>query len=109
MKQTKTIGGPADERVAFEQTMVTNIAKLLDFAKPYVGRLNSSDRGALLGSALEKMWEWRKSYKPRSGESLLQYWDRCLAAAAKMRKTWQVSRFDGWTTVRGEHLGAQGA
>lgn len=105
MNQTKS---EDQQRVAFEATMTANTAKLMDFAKPYVGRLNNTDRETLLGAALEKMWEWRKTYKPGHGESLLQYWDRCLKAAAKLRSTWQVSRFDGWTTVRGDALGAVG-
>lgn len=93
------------ERAMFEQAMETNVAKLSDFAKPYVGRLSNADRGFLLGKALEQMWETRKSYKP-GVESLLEFWDRCLKAAANVRRTWRVSRFDGWTTVRGDRLGA---
>lgn len=109
MKETRTVGRTeAQERAVFERIMESNTAKLMDFAKPYVGRLNNDDRGELLGTAIENMWERRKTHNPKQ-ESLLQFWDRCLRAAALLRETWRVSRFDGWTTVRGTQLGAQGA
>lgn len=107
-KETRSIGRTAEqERAAFERIMASNTARLMDFSKPYVARLCNGDRESLLGNAIEKMWTARKSHNPKE-ESLLQFWDRCLRAAALLRTTWQVSRFDGWTTVRGEHLGAQG-
>jgi hypothetical protein len=104
MAQEKTV---AQHRIAFERFMEANTARLMDFSKPYVGRLCNQDREDLLGHAIEEMWTQRRTHSPKE-ESLLQFWDRCLRAAALLRATWQVSRFDGWTTVRGEHLGAQG-
>lgn len=104
MTQTRTV---EQERAAFDRIMEANTARLMDFAKPYVGRLNNADRGTLLGSALTFMWERRKTHNPKA-ESLLQFWDRCLRAAAVLRKSWLVSKFDGWTWVRGAELGAQG-
>lgn len=105
VRESKTL---ANERSAFERIMESNTARLMDFAKPYVGRLCNGDRESLLGNAIDFMWGWRKSHNSRE-ESLLQFWDRCLRAAALLRTTWHVSRFDGWATVRGERLGAQGA
>lgn len=94
------------ERAAFEQIMRVNTARLMDFSRPYVSRLSNKDREGFLAGALVLMWDRRKTHNPKT-ESLLQYWDRCLKAMAMTKRSWLVSRFDGWVWVRGDKLGQE--
>lgn len=81
------------ERAEFDDQMSRNVAKLMDFAKPYVGRLTPSDCELLLGWALTEAWARRATFAPRKA-SLLIWWDECLRAAADRQPYWNVIWYD---------------
>lgn len=81
------------ERAEFDEQMSRNVAKLVDFAKPYVSRLTPSDRELFLELALAQAWERRATFAPRKA-SLLIWWDECLRAAANWKPYWNVIWYD---------------
>lgn len=95
------------EQVEFEVMLAQRVAKLMDFAKPYVGRLSSADRNYLLATALHTAWLTRKEFDPEKAEEagLLLWWNKCLRAAALTQRTWFVFHMDRWERVSGERLG----
>lgn len=94
----------ATERAEFEQVMAAHVAKLMDFAKPYVGRLSRADTAYFIEQALEEAWIQRSTFNPHKA-SLLTWWERCLRAAASSRKLWSLQYSTGIEWVRGADLG----
>lgn len=94
------------EMAAFEKHMVENTARLLDFARPYTGRLSPTDYSVFIQYALKFAWQRRKQFDPCHG-SMLQWWDGCLKSAALTRKSWRLRHMDFWTIVPGHKLGKE--
>ena len=92
------------EREQFEDDMAAHIAALMDYAKPYVGRLSNGDRDYFIRTALEFAWDRHKQFNPEK-TSLLRWWEECLHSAALTRKTWTLRYSHAMKTVRGKHLG----
>ncbi|HEX7041415.1 MAG TPA: hypothetical protein VF202_14960 [Trueperaceae bacterium] len=103
------------ERQQFEAFMKRHTAKLLDFAKPYIGRLIPEQREEFLTVALERAWESRHELKPKKTAfgteqvELLRWWeDYCLKPAARSRKVWTLRTWDRQREfVKGTKLGRQ--
>lgn len=104
------------EREQFDEFMVRNQARLLDFAKPYIGSLVLDQREEFLKFALERAWETRAQLKPRKSAfaeaniDILRWWeDNCLIPAARSRDQWLLRTWDRRTEiVSGRRLGRQG-
>jgi hypothetical protein len=104
------------EQAQFELFMESRTAQLLDFAKPYIGRLVTSQRDAFLETALNKAWENRAALKPHRNKygsttvDVLRWWeDRCLRPTALSRQTWDLRTYDRQIeTVSGRQLGKRG-
>ena len=92
------------ERDAFEEVMAAHVARLMEFAKPYVSRLNGRDREFFLDKALAKAWERRKEFNPHRA-SLLSWWDKCLRHAALARPEWVLYYQHDLKFVSGRDLG----
>lgn len=98
------MAGPVDEREAFENVMASHVAKLMDFARPYVGRLCRADSEYFVERALEEAWTRRDNFEPTKA-SLLMWWEGCLKAAALTRKAWCVQYSHKVEWVPGSKLG----
>lgn len=92
------------ERDAFEEVMAAHVARLMEFAKPYVSRLCGRDREAFLNDALEKAWGLRKEFNPHKS-SLLLWWEKCLQHAALARSEWVLYYQTDIKFVPGKELG----
>lgn len=91
---------------AFEIFMVSNVAQLMGFAKPYVGSLTAQSVDPFLEHALTLASHRFEPKKMREG-SILTWWDECLRAVALSQRSWKVRTFDGWRWVPGWELGRE--
>jgi DNA-directed RNA polymerase specialized sigma24 family protein len=103
------IDKPTKEQIAFMRDMAKHTAQLMDFAKPYIGRLSSADRDAFISESLMYAWQTREQYKPdKENAGLLKWWNGCLRFAAGTRLNWRCSTFDGqFHMVPGKKLGQE--
>lgn len=97
------------EQQLFERDLARHTATLMNFAKPYIGRLSGADRDAFLSGALSAAWTTRSKYQPdKENASLLLWWEKCLRAAALTRQWWRCSTFDRkFEMVLGTKLGRE--
>ena len=82
-----------DPRDAFAEEFFRppHLARMLECAGQYTGRLCRADRDLILDLALENFWEMRESI--HTSNDVLRMWDRALARAALTRPRWQVAVF----------------
>lgn len=97
---------PWQPNTAFEIFMVSNVAQLMGFAKPYVGSLTAQSVEPFLLQALGIAEAQFDPKKMRAG-SMLTWWDECLRAVALSQRSWKVRTFDGWRWVPGWELGRE--
>lgn len=102
----------AEERAQFDTFMERNVARLLDFAQPYIGRLVPEQREEFLQVALERAWDKRAELKPKKTAfaeehiDILRWWGDCLRPAALSRTEWTLRTWDGRREkVKGSRLG----
>lgn len=100
---------PTREQLAFMRDLARHTAQLMDFSKPYIGRLSGTDRDYFLSKALEAAWTRREEFVPtKENEGLLRWWNVCLKDAAKARTEWRCSTFDAkFVMVPGSKLGQE--
>lgn len=110
MTTTTNEAAPTKEQLAFQRDLAQHTAQLMDFARPYMGRLASSDRDFFLSQTLAHAWESRAEFVPdKENAGLLKWWEKCLKFAASCQLYWRVSRFDGtYHMVLGRTLGREG-
>ena len=94
------------ERVEFEKVMAAHVARLMGFARPFVGRLAPVDATDLIERALEAAWAKRGSFNPHKA-SLLIWWEECLREAARSRPRWCLRHSSGVEWVRSDQLGVR--
>lgn len=96
-----------EDRETFERQMMQppHAARLMEHAGRFVGRLDNSDKEALLNMALDNFWCTRSQIKET--QDILTLWVRSLEIAAKRRPKWHCwsSGYDWW--VKGTRLGRQ--
>lgn len=97
---------PWQPNTAFEIFMVSNVAQLMGFAKPYVGALTAQSVEPFLNEALALASQRFEPKKMREA-SILTWWDECLRQVAQSRASWKVRTFDGWRWVSGWELGRE--
>lgn len=92
---------PETTQEQFDQFMRRHSASLLDFAKPYIGRLGPVQREEFLEVALTQAWEKRAELKVKktgyaeSTVNVLRWWeDFCLKPAALSKKEWRLRTWD---------------
>jgi hypothetical protein len=97
------------EQTAFVHDMTRHAARLMDFSKPYIGRLAASDRDFFINKAFMVAFERRELFVPgKENEGLLHWWNECLKITARSRKEWRCSTFDGtYVMVLGVKLGQE--
>jgi hypothetical protein len=83
----------AAERTQFDSFMASNTARLLDYARPWLGKMPSVERELLLARALRAAWLRRDKYRPDAeGAGVLKWWGECLTGALMSRPRWRVYR-----------------
>lgn len=108
MESVTAIGQALRERRQFEKDMQDHVARLCEYARPYVAALIPEDRIAFLDAALAAAWRERKMFNPQSA-SLYQWWERCLRSAALTRDRWYEYDMHGrQVAVLAERLGRGG-
>jgi hypothetical protein len=94
-----------EDRAVFEAQLrqPPHFARMLDHARPFVGRLTKLDRHSLIEIAWDNLWAQRDCIHETN--DILRLWIASLTGAARTRKTWLVWNGAYWTRVKGERLG----
>lgn len=91
------------EEREFHDMMARNVTRLMDFAKPWVGRMTNRGRKYFLAKAIDIAWQRRAEFNPKR-QSILLWWRDCLKAAALSRSEWHLLTIDDVEVVSGEKL-----
>jgi hypothetical protein len=92
---------PAEYR-AFAGAMADRMQILSEITSHYIGKLDKEQSDYFIETALEKMWECRKSV--RSPTLIRKHWRYACTFAAKSRETWTVHTITGDKIVPGAEL-----
>ena len=96
-----------EDRAAFEHDIFRppHLARMLEHAARYVGKLAPGDKDLLLSVAMDQFWETRNGI--RKTADILRLWDTALRGAARTRDRWcEWSNLDSaWHWVSGKYLG----
>lgn len=102
----ESVRARVEDRRNFDEFMARNTARLMDYAKKYVGRLPSLERELFLSRALRAAWDTRMTYSPqREAAGLLLWWETCLRTAALSRRYWHQLYQDDVRLIAGKDLG----
>ena len=92
------------DREAFDDMMALHVARLMDYARPFVGRLSSYDSSKLINDAIEIAWETSGAFNPETVQ-MLQWWGECLRRAALRRQAWEIREGETYRWISGRDLG----
>ena len=81
----------------FEEMMTRTgvFARLAEQCRQYIGRMSNEDRETVLEIALGMAWTGAANFNPTT-QSLLTYWDNCLAESVRTRMVWRLRYGATW-------------